>query len=416
MIIFVICGKHPLKSSGGYATYASALCKSLKSMGFDVNLIVISKKSSIEESEIGKIYTVTSSYLPTESSTFITSTFFLWCRIIDKLLQSLIGKENNKCIIYGIGAWAYAGIGSRNRFKENVRLVNVFFTTAPHETYWLMKGGRIRDYGLASRIKYSLVHLDSLLVLQRYENLTLKKSDAIIVHNEFPKQMLLKQYSVDPKKISKIPYYIEIYRKNSIYKKYDRRINSNVKYYQNDQRKGNFTCVSICRQEPRKGINYFLHSIKILKKKGFPIHAIIVGAGDFLHKNIKLAKKLQINDVVEFTGFLPEISGILSQADIFVQPSLQESGGSVSVLEALQAGVPVITTNCDGLPEDIENEKTGILVSRMDEVALAEAIINLYNDKNLCQQLILNGKKTISEKFNKSSMIEGLKSVNQKLW
>ena len=69
MRIFVTCGKHPLKSSGGYATYTHALCKSLKSMGHDVKIIAISNDSSIEETEIGTIYNITSPYLPKSSST-----------------------------------------------------------------------------------------------------------------------------------------------------------------------------------------------------------------------------------------------------------------------------------------------------------------------------------------------------------
>ena len=68
MKIFVICGKHPLKSSGGYATYTYALCKSLIELGHDVNTIAISDNNHIEESEIGRIHNVTSMFLPKKSS------------------------------------------------------------------------------------------------------------------------------------------------------------------------------------------------------------------------------------------------------------------------------------------------------------------------------------------------------------
>ena len=90
MKCFVTCGKHPLKSSGGYASYVHALSTCLLKMGHDVSIIAISKKSGVENTEIGKIYTVSSQSLPTESSTAITGSFFKWSKIIGKKLEELI--------------------------------------------------------------------------------------------------------------------------------------------------------------------------------------------------------------------------------------------------------------------------------------------------------------------------------------
>jgi len=414
MKAFVTCGKHPLKSSGGYATYTHTLCKCLKDLGLDVNIIAISDKFGIENTDIGKIHNVTSSYLPTKSSTFITATAIPWSRLFDKLLRNLI-KEEERCIIYGIGPWGYAGLGSKQQFGDKVKLVNIFFTTASHEIYWLMKGAEIRDYGIALKLKYATIYLYSLIALKRYEKILAKKSDHLIVHYDFTKNLLIDEYGVCSDKISKLPYYSEIYNKSSLYTKYDTTIGTSKNLKDDSSERKKFTCISICRQEPRKGINYFLYAVKILKDRGLPIKAVVVGSGDLLKKNIRIAKRLKL-DEVEFTGFIQNISNKLMTADVFVQPSLQEGSGSESVLEALQAGIPVVTTFCDGLPEDIEQGVTGMLVPKMDSISLANAIEELYKNENLRKKLKENGKRTIKERFDRNAMVNGFGELHKSLW
>jgi glycosyltransferase involved in cell wall biosynthesis len=382
-------------------------------MGHDVNIIAISNRSGIEDSEIGRIYTVKSSILPSKSATSITGIFFLWSQIIGKKLQNLIKNYNDNCIIYGIGPWGHSAINSKKRFPDKVRLVSVFFTTAYDETYWLMRGTSIRDYGLFLKMKYSIIHYYAKYILSKFEHTALKKSDQIVLHYEFAKQSLIAQYKIDSNKILKIPYYTEIYDKNSLYSKYDRSLKPQPVHQQN---KSTISCISICRQEPRKGINYFIRAIKILKDNQFPIRAKIVGSGDLLEKNMKMAKKLKLDDTIEFTGFVENISDILSESDIFIQPSLQEGSGSISVFEAMLSGVPVITTTCDGLPEDIENNFSGILIPPMNSESLAKAIMNLSTNNELINRLVSNGIKTVEEKLDMNKMIEGLILLHNKIW
>lgn len=415
MKIYVICGKHPLKSSGGYATYTHALCKSLKQLNYDVNIIAISDKVLKENSDIGTIHTISSSYLPTKSSTVITATFFLWAKKIDNLLEKLILDDNEKCIIYGIGPWTYAGLKTKKIFKEKVKLVNIFFTSMTHETFWLMKGIKISDYGIFLRIKYSIIHLYSKIILEVYEKRALEKSDLILIHYDFAKKILIEKMKISNLKIEKIPYYSEIYEKRALYSKYDKKIESNIHKNNNDEIK-KFRCISICRQESRKGINYFLRALKILKKEGIPVKGVIVGSGNLLSKNIRLAEKLKINDIVEFKGFIPNISSELKSSDVFIQPSLQEGSGSISVFEAFISEIPVITTDCDGLPEDIENNVNGILVSKMNEYELANAIKKLYQNKDMAHKLVINAQKTIISKFSSNEMIKGIEKINKKLF
>ena len=75
----------------------------------------------------------------------------------------------------------------------------------------------------------------------------------------------------------------------------------------------------------------------------------------------------------------------------------------------------MITTFCDGLPEDIENEVSGILIPKMDSKSLADAIIRIYKDHDLGQKLRDGGDKVIREKLDKTGMINGLKKLHSTL-
>lgn len=412
MKVFVLAGKHPLRSSGGYATYTHILSKCLKELGYEVIILAVSNKDEIEHTDIGTIYSVSSPHLPSRLSTAITATFFLWSNRMDKLLQKLIAGED-KCIVHGIGPWGYAGIRSKRQHGSRVKLLDFMPTTAKHESYWLMKGAEVRDYGIRLKIKYSLLWLYSNTIIYNLEKAITRESDYIIVHHDYAKNQIINDYRINPDKIKKIPHSFEIFDKKAFYTRYDRTVNPHVS---NSPRKEEFVCLSVCRQEPRKGINYFLRAIALLKQRNIPVRAIVVGSGDLLQNNIAIARKLKIEDVIQFTGFVSDISEYTKEADVFVQPSLQEGSGSISVLEAMKARIPVITTECDGLPEDIENGKTGLLVPKMDAQSLALAIESLYNDNNLSKSLVLNAEQMLNEKFDFSMMVEGLRSIYGELF
>ena len=74
-------------------------------------------------------------------------------------------------------------------------------------------------------------------------------------------------------------------------------------------------------------------------------------------------------------GYVSDVAPYLSAADIFVLPSLSECSGSVSVLEALRAGKPVIASACDGLPEDLLDGQDSLLVAPGDVGALAGPLV-----------------------------------------
>jgi glycosyltransferase involved in cell wall biosynthesis len=106
----------------------------------------------------------------------------------------------------------------------------------------------------------------------------------------------------------------------------------------------------------------------------------IGGGGTNIDHYREMAEKLGISGKCNFTGEMPvtEIPGFYSGLNLFVLPSRYETFGIVLV-EAMASGLPVISTRCGG-PEEIVNEKTGLLADTDNSDQLREAIIKVYSN------------------------------------
>jgi glycosyltransferase involved in cell wall biosynthesis len=104
-------------------------------------------------------------------------------------------------------------------------------------------------------------------------------------------------------------------------------------------------------------------------------------------------------DRIIFTGFRKDISEICAASDINLLISTDEGFGRV-ILEAGAMGVPTIGTNIGGIPEVIEDNKTGLLIPSEDSNKLTEAIIKLIENPSLRKKLGENAKERVKNKFS----------------
>ncbi|MFQ6127261.1 MAG: glycosyltransferase family 4 protein, partial [Candidatus Heimdallarchaeota archaeon] len=265
-------------------------------------------------------------------------------------------------------------------------------------------GIRVEDYGISVKLKYIIAYLFALFFLRPFEKLFLDENDAIIVHYSSTKDMLTREFGVNPKRIMKIPYHVELYEKGAPHVLNPKKGNG-----LEDVIKKRPLCVTVCRQEPRKGINYLIRAVKVILDSGHVVNTVVVGSGSLLEKNKKLARKLGIEDNILFTGFVADVLPFLQNADLFVFSSLQEGSGALSILDAMKMGVPIVSTACDGIREDIEDGVSGLLVPPRNEYVLAKRIIELINDKKLATELGRNAANEWRRRFDAKKMVEGIR-------
>ncbi len=152
-----------------------------------------------------------------------------------------------------------------------------------------------------------------------------------------------------------------------------------------------------------KGIVYLLKAMCDIRKVYNNISLLIIGDGPQKEELEKLTIVFGLQKHVHFLGEMDKIQPILKLFDIFVLPSLSE-GMPICLLEAMASGCPIVTTNVGGIPEMIENGKNGFLVRPADSKALSNAILYLLEHEQVRQQLVIEGKRVVRERFSALKM------------
>ena len=134
-----------------------------------------------------------------------------------------------------------------------------------------------------------------------------------------------------------------------------------------------------------------------------PAKLIMVGDGPEREIADQLCKNLGIKSKVLFLGNTSDIDRILCFTDLFLLPSASESFG-LSALEAMAAGVPVVSSNTGGLPEVNEEGVSGYLCPIGDVKAMAEKAIYILEEKARLAQFKQNARK-VAERFDEDKIV-----------
>lgn len=170
----------------------------------------------------------------------------------------------------------------------------------------------------------------------------------------------------------------------------------------NDQ----FTIICVARLKTVKGHRYLIEACAHLRDQGVNFRCLLVGDGETRAEIEAQIRQSNLTDHITLLGFQPRhrICELLAEADVMVLPSIVTNNGAkegipVALMEALAVGLPAISTAISGIPELIEDGKTGLLVPQYDGQALAEAILRLYQT-DWGEQLAARGRTKVLEEFN----------------
>jgi len=217
--------------------------------------------------------------------------------------------------------------------------------------------------------------------LKKIVKWVLNNSNIIVAQSSNTKSNAIKYYNPN-KKINIIPLPYESYSFKKISRKL-LKLKDNICYI-----------ISIGRLVKRKGFDFLLKSISKIENK--KIHVLIIGNGPEKKNLIDLANELNIKDRIHFIGSVSEEKKFqyLSNSDVYVLSSVHEGFGIV-LQEAMQVGLPIISTNNGGQVDLIKEGKNGYLIKFDDIKSLANKIDKMIKDKNLKQRFSEFNKKEI---------------------
>ncbi len=179
-----------------------------------------------------------------------------------------------------------------------------------------------------------------------------------------------------------------------------------------------FQILTIARLTAKKGLPTIYKALRILCDQGICLHHTHIGGGEDRDKVNSLIKELDLESVTELLGTQPHqvVLEHYQNSDLFVlgcevAPSGDRDGIPNVLTESMAMGLPVIATNISGIPELVENEKTGLLVAPGQPDKLAENMLRLLTDGQLRNRVIAAGRQRVAREFDNRQLIRELAEI-----
>ena len=162
---------------------------------------------------------------------------------------------------------------------------------------------------------------------------------------------------------------------------------------------------------PVKGVQYLVEAMNTVIQHFPEARLLLVGDGEEREYLEKLADKLNLAEHITFIGRVANqrVPEYLVASDLFVLPSLSEGFPNV-ILEAMAAGLPIVTTNVSGLSEIVKDGENGFVVETRNPQQLAEKISLLLSDTELRNRFSVNNRSE-AEQNSWEAVVEKLEKV-----
>ena len=161
--------------------------------------------------------------------------------------------------------------------------------------------------------------------------------------------------------------------------------------------------LTVGRVATQKGHTYLLDAIPKVKQAVPQAAFFIAGDGHLRAELEGKAVDVCLGEALTFLGNRADVPELLAAADIFVLSSLWE-GLPLALLEAMYMGLPVVSTQVEGVVDVVIEGETGYLVPVADADALADAFVKLLQDENGRQRLGAAGKKLVENNYTDDKM------------
>jgi colanic acid/amylovoran biosynthesis glycosyltransferase len=176
--------------------------------------------------------------------------------------------------------------------------------------------------------------------------------------------------------------------------------------------------LAVGRLIEKKGFDVLIRACAVLRADGVGFRCLIVGKGELADDLQRLVSALDLDQHVELAGPLPreKLLELFPRASVVAAPCVVGSDGNREGLptvltEAMALKVPVVATPVTGIPELVEDERTGLLVPERDPAALAGAIRRLIDEPETARRLAEAGRARVERDFDLHANVRELRTL-----
>lgn len=397
--------RDPTTRISGGERYVCAHARAALRAGFETHVFCVSDRPGVEETDIGTLHRVWSPIRPFRSlMACVHAPFFI--RGLNRFLAGRTGPHVLHGFTTSTGIALATAQSAVGRGARCIAVGTVW--DGLYEESLAKLAGVDPSQGLRGQINPAIEVAWNAVFARGYERRTYQRCPALFVNYESIRRLLVSEYGVNSERIHLLPYASEI----PFLPPSNLPMPDTIAELRSA---GVPLIVVVSRHVPRKGVPVLLRALAELLAQGCAFRACFVGGGYLLPHHRQLVKDLGLSDVVRVTGFVEESFEYVRHADVFVLPSLEEGSGSMSMIEAMQAGAAIVATRVDGIPEDVTDGDNGLLVESGNVTDLAAAVRRPLEDPVLRRRLGQKGRETFERRFSAEAMTTALVSTYGRL-
>lgn len=349
----------PRMNIGGAESYVALVARSLKSLGYNVFIASAGGALAVELQKEG----IKHFFLPIRLSKFISGL----------LLKRIVEKYNIDLIHANSEAAGIVAVKTRNKYKLDIPIVYTAHGVLP---------AKVKDI--------------------------INQVDKIIAVSNFSREAAIKE-GFSANKIEVVYNGVDIDK----FKPHEEKRNLLRKKYNIPQDAFTMIIVSRIKNLRNKGHQHLLNVLSEYEVSKY-WHLVVIGKGKGLGSLKQKVKEHNLQDRVHLLGHKTDVENYEDMADVVVLPSYFETFGLV-LAEGMAMEKPAVAFKVGGVPEVIEDNKTGFVVDYDNDDELVEKLAILAKNPDLCKQMGIQARKKVAKDFANEIMIKKLEEIYKSL-
>ncbi|MDA0838550.1 MAG: glycosyltransferase [Planctomycetota bacterium] len=236
----------------------------------------------------------------------------------------------------------------------------------------------------------------------------------LIAVSETLREALVNGLKVPKDRVHLIPSGVEMATFKKIQRRYDEVVTASEKSLgepedhaeKPGQLNGHLPVIGmIAPMEKEGGHGIFMRAAQIVRQSAPNVQFLLAGKGPELTRFRRTARQLGLAQHLTFVDYVENRVQLLSAMDVFAMPAVEEEH-SVTILEAMAAGRPVVASGVGGIYSIVRDRKTGLIVPRQDANALAQALLELLKHPDLAKELAQNALEMVEVEYSQANQFQ----------